>query len=43
MLIASSPASIIARATFSVISDPLLIMPTSLIPFSFAYRTLSTR
>ena len=30
MLIASSPASIMPRATFSVISEPLLIIPTSL-------------
>ena len=36
MLIASSPASIIPRAISSVISEPLLIMPTSRIPFCFA-------
>ena len=34
--------SIIPRATGSVMSDPLLIMPTSRMPFCFAYRTFST-
>ena len=36
MLIASSPASIMPRAMSSVISEPLLIMPTSWMPFYFA-------
>ena len=36
MLIASRPASIIPRATCSVMSDPLLIMPTSAMPRALA-------